>query len=293
MIMDDVVYDAYREAGALAGRMLRRGAESVKEGAGLLDMVEATEAMVIEEGALLAFPLNVSFNEDAAHDTAMPGDERIFTRGDLVKVDLGIQIDGYIADTAMTVDLGDHAPLVEASLAALEAAIAAVRPGVTAGELGAIIQATIDERGYRPVANLTGHGLDRYNLHAKPTIPNVAMNGGAVIEEGMVFAIEPFATTGSGMVAEAARVEIYRQIAARPARLPSARKILEITRPRRGLPFARRWVPGDKIDIGLSTLVRNGILHPFPVLHDIPGSFVSQAEHTLIVTADGCEVTTR
>jgi len=293
MIMDDDVYDAYREAGALAQRVLHRGAGLVKEEASLLDMVEATEAMVTEEGALLAFPLNVSFNEAAAHDTAMPGDERVFARGDLIKVDLGIHVDGYIADTAMTVNLGAHGPLVEASRAALEAAIGVVRPGVTAGELGAAIQVTIEEHGYKPVANLTGHGLDRYNLHGKPPIPNIAIAGGAVLEEGMVFAIEPFATTGSGKVGEATRVEIYRQIAARPARLPSAKRILDTARPRRGLPFSRRWVPGDKVEIGLSTLVRNGILHPFPVLHDVPGSFVSQAEHTLIVTDTGCEVTTR
>jgi methionyl aminopeptidase len=293
MIMDDAVYDAYREAGALARRVLRHGAGLVKEGTGLLEMVEATEAMVTEEGALLAFPLNVSFNEAAAHDTAMPGDERIFARGDLIKVDLGVAVDGYIADTAMTVDLGDHGALVEASRAALEAAIALVRPGVVVGELGAAIQAAIEEHGYKPVGNLTGHGLYQYNLHGKPTIPNVAMAGGAVLEEGMVFAVEPFATTGSGRVSEAARVEIYKQIAARPARLPSAKRILETARPRRGLPFSRRWVPGDKVDIGLSTLVRNGILHAFPVLHDVPGSFVSQAEHTLIVTEEGCEVTTR
>lgn len=293
MIMDDEVYDAYREAGALARKVLHQGAGLVKEGASLLEMVETTEAMVTEGGALLAFPLNVSFNEAAAHDTAMPGDERTFARGDLIKVDLGVEVDGYIADTAMSVDLGDHAVLVEASRAALEAAIAAVRPGVTTGELGTIIQATIEEHGYRPVANLTGHGLDRYDLHAKPSIPNIAMAGGAVLEEGMVFAIEPFATTGSGKVGEATRVEIYRQVAARPTRLPSAKRVLEAARPRRGLPFSRRWIPGDKVEIGLMTLVRAGILHPFPMLHDEPGSFVSQAEHTLIVTGDGCEVTTR
>jgi methionyl aminopeptidase len=293
MIMNDEVYDAYREAGALAKKMLHQGADLVKVGASLLEMVEVTEAMVVEEGADLAFPLNISFNEAAAHDTAMPGDERTFSSGDLVKVDLGVQIDGYIADTALTVDLGDHADLVEASRAALEAAIAVVRPGITTGEIGTIIQATIEEHNYKPVANLTGHGLGHYDLHASPTIPNIAMAGGAIIEEGMVFAIEPFATTGSGRISEGNRVEIYQQIAARPARLPSARRVLKIARPRRGLPFARRWVPGGKVDIGLMNLVQSGILHPFPVLHDIPGSFVSQAEHTLIVTADGCEVTTR
>ncbi|NLZ30511.1 MAG: type II methionyl aminopeptidase [Methanomicrobiales archaeon] len=293
MIMNDEAYDAYREAGVLAKKILHHGASLVKEGAGLLEMVEVTEAMVIEEGADLAFPLNVSLNEVAAHDTAMPGDERTFSRGDLVKVDLGVQIDGYIADTALTVDLGDHADLVEASRAALEAAIAIVRPGITTGEIGTIIQATIEEHNYKPVANLTGHGLDRYDLHSEPTIPNIAMVGGAVIEEGMAFAIEPFVTTGSGRISEGSRVEIYQQIAARPARLPSAKRVLKTARPRRGLPFARRWVPGDKVDIGLMNLVQSGILHPFPVLHDIPGSFVSQTEHTLIVTADGCEVTTR
>ncbi|MEG3055893.1 MAG: type II methionyl aminopeptidase [Methanoculleus sp.] len=284
MIMNDEVYEAYREAGALAKKMLHQGADLVKVGASLLEMVEVTEAMVVEEGADLAFPLNISFNEVAAHDTAMPGDERTFSSGDLVKVDLGVQIDGYIADTALTVDLGDHADLVEASRAALEAAIAVVRPGITTGEIGTIIQATIEEYDYKPVANLTGHGLGHYDLHASPTIPNIAMAGGAVIEEGMVFAIEPFATTGSGRISEGNRVEIYQQIAARPARLPSARRVLKIARPRRGLPFARRWVPGGKVDIGLMNLVQSGILHPFPVLHDVPGSFVSQAEHTLIVT---------
>jgi methionyl aminopeptidase len=293
MIMDDEAYDAYREAGALARKVLRRGAGLVKEGESLLEMVEATEAMVIDEGALLAFPLNVSLNEFAAHDTAMPGDERTFARGDLVKVDLGVQVDGYIADTAMTVDLGDHARLVEASHAALEAAIACVRPGITTGEIGAVVQATIEDHGYKPVANLTGHGLDRYDLHSEPTIPNVAMVGGAVIEEGMVFAIEPFATTGSGLIREGQRVEIYRQVVPRSARLPSAKRVLKVARPRRGLPFSRRWVPGDKVDIGLANLMKSGIIHPFPVLHDVPGSFVSQAEHTMIVTADGCEVTTR
>ena len=204
--MKDEVYDAYLEAGELARKVLHRGAGLVKEGASLLEMVEDTETMVIDEGAHLAFPLNVSLNEDAAHDTAMPGDERIFSRGDLVKVDLGVQVDGYIADTALTVDLGDHANLVKASREALEAAIAIVRPGITAGEIGAVIQDTIEEHNYRPVANLTGHGLDYYDLHTKPTIPNIAMSGGAVIEEGMAFAIEPFVTTGSVRVTEGARV---------------------------------------------------------------------------------------
>jgi methionyl aminopeptidase len=283
----------YREAGAIASRVLAQGVREVRAGARVLDVVESIEGMVRAEGADLAFPLNLSVNEDAAHDTAMAGDAREFRAGDVVKLDLGVHRDGYIADTATTVDLGDHAPLLAASEKALEAAIALVTPGITAGALGAAIEKEITGRGFRPIANLTGHGLDRFRIHTPPTIPNLGGAGGAVLEEGMVVAIEPFASTGSGFVTERPRVEIYQQMTNKPVRLPSARRLLEDVRPRRGLPFARRWLPGEKLDLLLPSLVRIGVLHPYPVLHDIGGSVVSQHEHTLIVTADGCIVTTR
>jgi methionyl aminopeptidase len=210
-----------------------------------------------------------------------------------VKLDLGVHLDGYIADTAATVDLGDHPLLVEASREALEQAIALVRPGVTTGELGAAIQGEIERRGFRPVINLTGHGLERYRIHAPPTIPNIAFQGGAILREGTAFAIEPFASTGSGMVSDSPRIQIFQQIAEKPVRMAAARAILEQVRERNGLPFARRWLDGSRLEIGLSTLVRASILHAYPVLHDQPGSLVSQAEHTLIVTGDGALVTTR
>jgi methionyl aminopeptidase len=291
--MKDEILEAYREAGRMAARILGEGTAMVRVEGSILEVVEAVEARVREEGAGLAFPLNLSLNEDAAHDTATPKDPRVFRKGDMVKMDLGVQLDGYIADTAATVDLGDHPRLVEASQAALEAAIARVRPGVTTGDLGAVIQGEIEGRGFRPVANLTGHGLDRYRIHGPPTIPNIAIQGGAVLQEGMAFAIEPFASTGTGMVSDAPRIQIYQQIAEKPVRLPAAREILARVKDRNGLPFARRWLDGTRLEIGLATLVRASILHAYPVLHDRPGSLVSQAEHTLIVTADGAIVTTK
>ncbi len=290
--MNDEVFEAYREAGRIAHRILNAGAGMVRPGASLLETVEAVEGMVLEADAGLAFPLNCSLNEAAAHDTASEGDERVFAVGDLVKLDLGVHLDGYIADTAVTIDLGDHGELVDAARAALDAAMALVRPGVAAGELGAAIQAAIEGRGYRPVANLTGHGLDRYVQHARPSIPNVGHPGGAVLAEGQVVAIEPFASTGSGLVGEAARAEIYGQIATRPVRLPAARQAFELVRERQGMPFSRRWLDLPKREIALATLVRQGIFRNYPVLHDVPGSFVAQAEHTLVVVEDGCVVTT-
>jgi methionyl aminopeptidase len=291
--MNDDILENYRTAGVLAARILKEGAQGIRVGASYLELVESIEARVHDEGAMLAFPLNLSLNEDAAHDTASWNDERTFAKGDVAKLDLGVAIDGYIADTAMTVDLGNNSLLVDASRQALEAAIRAVKPGVTAGVLGAAIQKEIEGRGYRPVANLTGHGLDRYVQHTSPTIPNIAVNGGVALEEGMVFAIEPFATTGSGHVKEKAKMEIYSQISSRPVRIPAGRTVLERIQDRNGLPFSRRWLKEKKLDLALPALVRSGNLHAYPVLADVAGSLVSQHEHTLIVTGDGCIVTTR
>lgn len=290
--MNDDLLETYREAGRIARRVLAAGASLVRPGASLLETVETVEEMVLDAGAGLAFPLNCSLNEAAAHDTASEGDERVFADGDLVKLDLGVHLDGYVADTAVTIDLGDHGELVEAARSALDAAIALARPGVAAGELGAAIQAAIEGRGYRPIANLTGHGLDRYVLHGPPSIPNVGHPGGAVLAEGQAVAIEPFASTGSGLVSEAARAEIYGQVGTRPVRLPAARQALELVSERQGMPFSRRWLDLPRREIALATLVRQGVFRTYPVLHDVPGSHVAQAEHTIIVLEDGCLVTT-
>jgi methionyl aminopeptidase len=291
--MNDDIFALYREAGSIAQKTLSHAGGMVKEGVLIADVVDAVEQEIVDRGAAIAFPVNISLNEAAAHDTAGPGDDRRFAAGDLVKVDIGVHLDGYIADTAMTVDLGENGLLVDASRAALEKAITLVKPGVTAGQLGAAIQHEIESRGYRPVANLTGHGLERFSLHNPPTIPNIGIKGGAVLEEGMVFAIEPFATTGSGHVAESQRVEIYQQIAVKPVRMAAGKKILAAIRDRNGLPFSRRRLPENKMDLALLSLRRAGLLHAYPVLHDVAGSLVSQAEHTLVVTEDGCIVTTR
>ena len=291
--MKDEILDSYLEAGKIASRVLTRSLPLVKAGAPFLRVVEEVEDLVRSGGAGLAFPLNLSLNEAAAHDTASAGDDRVFRAGDVVKMDLGVHLDGYIADTAGTVDLGENAPLIRASRSALEKAISLVKPGVSTGDLGAAIQGEIEGQGFRPVANLTGHGLGRYEIHTPPTVPNIRMHGGAVLREGMVFAIEPFASTGTGLVADGPRVQIFQQTGDRPARLPDARRVLDQVRDRHGLPFARRWISGERLDITLPSLVRSGHLHAYPVLRDVPGSLVSQAEHTVIVTGDGCIVTTR
>ena len=280
------------QAGAAAKKILCEGAERIRVGASLLEVAEFVENSILDEGFGIAFPLNISLNEAAAHDTPSPDDTRTFAKGDMVKLDLGVHLDGYIADTACTVDLGDQPLLCEASIAARDAAIAAVRPGVAIGTLGTIVAHEIKSRGFLPVANLTGHGLDQYCLHKGPNVPNIPGSGGAVLEEGMVLAIEPFASTGTGFVHDGRREEIFSQQIRRPVRLPAARKILQEIESRNGMPFARRHVHVKSADLALSRLIHDGIIRSYPVLSDVPGSYVSQAEHTMIVTGDACIVTT-
>lgn len=290
--MNEEIFERYIQAGRSAGEILHKGSSLIRPGALLAEVGETVETMIIDAGLSIAFPVNISLNEAAAHDTPSIGDDRIFSKGDMVKLDLGVHLDGYIADTALTVDLGEQKMLVEASIAARDAAISHIRPGVSLGELGTIVAEEIGTRGFRPVANLTGHGLDQYRLHMGPNIPNIAGTGGTIIAEGMVIAIEPFATTGTGFVSDQKRVEIFSQRIWRPVRMPAARRILSEIDGRKGLPFARRHLKTPKPDLAITRLVREGILHAYPVLADIPGSFVSQSEHTVIVTSDGCIVTT-
>lgn len=290
--MKEEIFDRYMQAGAAAKKILTEGAQRIQADASLLEVADFVEGSILDEGFGIAFPVNISLNEAAAHDTPSPGDSRVFAEGDMVKLDIGVHLDGYIADTACTVDLGNQPLLCEASIAARDAAIEAVKPGVAIGALGGIVSHEIKSRGFLPVANLTGHGLDQYCLHKGPNVPNIPGPGGAILEEGMVVAIEPFATTGTGFVHDGSRVEIFSQLVKRPVRLPAARKILKEIDGHNGMPFARRHVYVKSADLALSRLVHDGIIRPYPVLSDVSGSYVSQAEHTMIITGDGCIVTT-
>lgn len=282
------------QAGAVAARVLAASKTLVSVSTPLLDVATELEQMIYDAGMDTAFPVNISLNADAAHDTPSPDDTRVFAKGDLVKIDLGVHYDGYIADTALTIDLGngEHDLLIEASVAARDAAIAGVKPGVQIGQLGALVYEEIVSRGFRPIQNLTGHGLDQYVLHKSPNVPNVPKKGGAVLQEGMVIAIEPFASTGCGITSDRNRVEIYSELAIRPVRSAAARSILKEIAPRRGMPFARRQLKNSS-DLALTRLFKDRILQGYPVLCDEPGSFVSQSEHTMIVVEDGCIVTTK
>ena len=291
----ELILDKYRSAGRILAEVREEAVERIKEGSLLLEVAEFVENRVREKGAEPAFPCNISRNEEAAHATPSIDDNAVFSK-DIVKLDIGVHIDGYIGDSAVTVDLsGDNEGLVKASEAALNNAIKIIRDGVSTVEIGEVIENAIRERGYKPIVNLTGHGLMRYNSHAPPTIPNVKYEHGVILRETDVVAIEPFATDaqGAGKVVESGNAEIYSLIKAKPVRLREAKKLLEEIKKYQGLPFAKRWLPRERLDLALRTLKTTGALRDYPVLREEGKGLISQAEHTVIVKEDGCEVTTK
>ncbi|PSQ43547.1 type II methionyl aminopeptidase [Halobacteriales archaeon SW_7_68_16] len=286
-------YEKHREAGEILAQVREEAAERVEVGTGYLELTEWVEDRIHDLGGEIGFPVNISVDEEAAHGAAAPDDDREIGES-MVKLDIGVHIDGWLADTAITVDFTGTDDLVEASEAALEAAIERVEPGAETGQIGAAIEETIDGYGYNPVVNLTGHGLGHYDQHTEPNIPNRAVAQSVELDVGDVVAIEPFATDGGGKVQEGSLEEIYALEREGSVRDRNARQALEqVTAQFQTLPFAKRWLDVSRPEMALRRLERQDIVHGYPVLKEEEGCLVSQREHTVIVTEDGCEVTTR
>ncbi|MBU0959429.1 MAG: type II methionyl aminopeptidase [Nanoarchaeota archaeon] len=267
----------------------------IKTGIPLLEIAEKIESKIVELGGKPAFPCNLSINNIAAHYTPSHDDETL-AHG-LLKVDFGAHIDGWTADTAFSVDLENsetNKKLIEASKEALEAAGRTIKEGIATNKIGAEIEKAIESHGFSPIINLSGHEMKQYELHAGLTIPNYEDSRLAIIKKGL-YAIEPFATTGSGRVRDGKLSGIYMLQNEKNVRSPIAREILEyIIEEYQTLPFCSRWLVkkfGTKALFGLKQLEDNGNLHHFPQLVETQDAIVSQAENTFLVE-DGVMVTT-
>ncbi len=294
--MDEDVMEKYREAGRIAREAREKGVNMLEPGATFEEIAETVEGFIRDEGAKPAFPVNIAVDDVAAHYTPSVNDDATLSATDVVNIDVGVQVDGYIGDTAATVDLsGDHADLVKASEEALQNALDIIEPGLNVGRIGEVIQDAIEGYGFKPIRNLSGHGVDQYVQHAGNSIPNIATDTDETLEHGQAIAIEPFATTGAGEVKNGKQGNIYRLENDR-ARGRMERKALgEIKNEFRSLPFASRWissVPKPRVETTVSKLARGGNLHAYDVLKDKEGGLVTQKEHTVLVLDDPI-VTTR
>ena len=275
------------KAGKIASQAREYGITLLKPGAKYIDVIEAVEKKIIDLGAGIGFPADLSANNVAAHDTPFPNDERVLEKGDLVKLDLGTHINGEVADTAISVDVGNsgkHNDLIKAAEEGLRAAIETVKPGVKIHKIGKAIQDTITSYGFVPVANLCGHGVGIYDVHINPSIPNYDNGDENTLEEGQVIAIEPFATDGIGLVKQGKMSSIYALLHKRPVRMQSVKQILDhIEKNYKTLPFAARWLKMRGAQFALRILEKEGILHQYEQLPEKSDAMVSQKEHTIIV----------
>ncbi len=285
------------QAGKIAKEIKLWIKPQIKKGDKLINIANKIEEKIIEMGAFPAFPVNLSINEYAAHYTPKTNDPTLASG--LLKVDFGVHIDGWTADTAFTIDL-EQSPtnqeLIKASKKALENVEKIISENTTLGEIGQTIQDTITSFNFRPIANLSGHSMDQYNLHSGATIPNISNNSDYIFGQGL-FAIEPFATNGNGSVHDGPKGNIYSLQSDKIPRSPIARKILEhIKENFQTLPFAERWITKkfkNQAKIGLFQLEREGILHHYPILTEKKGALVSQAENTFLIKSNEVIITTK
>ncbi len=290
----------YKRAGRIASEVRREARRLVKPGIPLFEICERVEQSIRRKGGHPAFPCNVCVNEVAAHYSSPPQDRRTVAPGDLVKIDIGVHVDGYIADTATTVPLNpEDEGMVFAVEKALTQVIDAIRPNVQTRWLGETAAKTIEQYGFKPIWNLTGHQMTRFVLHAGKSIPSVPRFAMARLKLDEVFAVEPFLTrsSGAGEVQGVEEAYILRYHRSKAPRSPPARELLQaIEADYRALPFSLRWLTGvlprDALEPAAQELVANRSLSAYPVLVEKTQQAVAQAEHTLLVTEAGCVVTT-
>ncbi|MBI4305698.1 MAG: type II methionyl aminopeptidase [Chloroflexi bacterium] len=290
--------DAFREAGRISALARDWAARQIKPGALLRRVQEGAEEQIRQAGAAPSFPAQTSRNQIAAHFCSAPDDPTAFEEGDLVKLDVGAHVDGYPADTGVTIDLsadGRWSGLIEAATGALDAAVAALKDGVDTGEIGSVVERSIKAAGFRPIANLSGHGLARWSLHAPPSIPNIAVSGGPALQAGSVFAVEPFATVAAGYVREGGKAEVFAEVAGHESPGVPDRPCMTAITAWRSLPFAKRYfpdIPTRLLERWLRDLARAGSIHSYRPLVEVSGGFVAWKEHTIYLAETGPEVLT-
>ncbi len=284
--MNQEIIEKYKKAGKIAADVLAFGKELIKKDAKILDVCNKIEEKIFELGAKPAFPVQISMNEIAAHFCPDNDCQQIFSN-QLVSLDVGVHIDGFIGDNACTVDLsGNNSDIVKASEEALKSAIEKVKVGIKLSEIGKAIEETIKNYGFNPVKNLSGHGLASYDIHAPPTIPNFNTKDNVVLGK-QVIAIEPFATDGIGLIHEKGEASIFSLVEKKPVRIGFVRNIFKQIEDYNGLPFTTRWLTRNasdwQVNFSLNQLEQLRILKKYPPLVEKSGGLVSQAEHSILV----------
>ncbi|KAF2806274.1 peptidase M24A, methionine aminopeptidase [Mytilinidion resinicola] len=312
----------YRQA-AETHRQVRQWAQKhIKPGQTLTEIANGIEDSIrrlvghdgLSEGdALIAgmgFPTGLNLDNIAAHYSPNAGCKKVLQQNNVMKVDIGVHVNGRIVDSAFTMAFD---PMYDNLLAAVkDATNTGVREAgidVRLGELGGYIQEAMESYEceingttypIKPIRSLCGHTILPYSIHGTKSVPAVKTNDMTKMEEGDMFAIETFGSTGNGRCVDQGEVSHYalrRNAPKVDLHLSSAKLLLgTITQNFGTLPFCRRYldrIGQEKYLLGLSNLVKSGIVEDYPPLVDKKGSYTAQFEHTILLRPTVKEVISR
>ncbi|MFX0149607.1 MAG: type II methionyl aminopeptidase [Candidatus Hodarchaeota archaeon] len=289
-------------AGKIAQLTLNQLEPHIKPGVSIGALYDMAEKLITStKGADLAFPPNISIDQCAAHDTAAPNEKRVVSKKALIKIDIGANMNGMLSDIARSYSMdGKNARLIKASREALDNAIKIIKPGLRINKIGEVVQETIEGYGFKPVANLTGHQLERGHLHAGLSIPNIKampFSKRSKLQTGMILAIEPFASNGKGP--NAGYVEDGNSSALIYSSLGNPKSDIgkKLVKRYQKLPFALRsaYRVLQKQNIhteDLAAILDQDRFRGYRPLIEKSGGLVSQAEHTVLVTTKGAKILT-
>ena len=292
--------DKLRKSGRISATVREHCKTLIQPGAKLEEIAVTAETMIRDMGGEPAFPAQLSRNNIAAHYCSPPGDTTEVQPNDIIKLDLGTHVDGYVTDNATTVDLqnGPDSALVAASRMALESAIQVMGPGASIFDIGTQIEETIKTFGFTPVYNLTGHGVARFTIHCEPSIPNYPEKGSGYLKANQTIACEPFVCDGRGYIDAKGKAEVFmlRRPVKPKDKLPES--IAEAMTKTQRLPFARRHLLQSlgsmpAVEDALKLLQKKKLIHDYPPLVENKGVRVAQTEHTIFIHEDHAEVLTR
>ncbi|MBI2666055.1 type II methionyl aminopeptidase [Candidatus Woesearchaeota archaeon] len=293
--MDPETTKLLQTAGKIAAQVRRETAILLsKPGTSYLEALDTAEKRILQLGGKIAWA-QYATNDVAAHACPEEDDTYVTKEGDLVKVDIGVHMDGWLADNAMTVLVGKNEgektvlgrDLIKASQNALKSAMKVVRPGVQLWEIGEAQSSEAEALGFKTVRNLCGHTIDRFKVHGGISIPSYNNKDKTELEEGEIIAIEPFVTNGDGLIREKGKATVFMVEQEKGVRSPHAKKIIEEVKPQNGLPFTTRWLTRKlgkgTTALGMKELLQSGVVRAYAPLAEISSGMVAQFEHAMIV----------